>query len=243
MIALVGPTGAGKTTIINLLPRFYDVTAGSVKIDGIDVRDVTAASLRQQIGIVLQDSFLFSDTVMNNIRFGRPEATDEEVLAAAKLARADTFIDHLPEGYQTILGERGSGLSQGQRQLISIARAALANPRILILDEATSSVDTRTEKLIQAALEQLLHGRTSFVVAHRISTIRHADQILVINDGEIIERGKFNELLDQKGFFYDLYMSQFRRQEQVAAAAKPSGDGHLSGNGQKPVPITVGASA
>lgn len=243
MIALVGPTGAGKTTIINLLPRFYDVTAGSVKIDGIDVRDVSAASLRQQIGIVLQDSFLFSDTVMNNIRFGRPEATDEEVLAAAKLARADTFIERLAEGYQTILGERGSGLSQGQRQLISIARAALANPRILILDEATSSVDTRTEKLIQAALEQLLHGRTSFVVAHRISTIKHADQILVINDGEIIERGKFDELLDQKGFFYDLYMSQFRRQEQVAAAAKPSGDGHVSGNGQKPVPITVGAAA
>ena len=243
MIALVGPTGAGKTTIINLLPRFYDVTAGSVKIDGIDVRDVAAASLRQQIGIVLQDSFLFSDTVMNNIRFGRPEATDEEVMAAARLARADTFIERLPEGYQTTLGERGSGLSQGQRQLISIARAALANPRILILDEATSSVDTRTEKLIQAALEQLLHGRTSFVVAHRISTIQHADQILVINDGEIIERGKFNELLDQKGFFYDLYMSQFRRQEQVAATAKPSGDGHLSGNGQKPVPITVGAAA
>jgi ATP-binding cassette subfamily B protein len=225
-----------------LLPRFYDVTAGSVKIDGLDVRDVTAASLRQQIGIVLQDSFLFSDTVMNNIRFGRPEATDEDVLAAAKLARADPFIERLPLGYQTILGERGSGLSQGQRQLISIARAALANPRILILDEATSSVDTRTEKLIQAALEQLLHGRTSFVVAHRISTIKNADQILVINDGEIIERGKFNELLDQKGFFYDLYMSQFRRQEQVAeAASKPSGNGHVSGNGQKiaAMPATV----
>ena len=154
MMALVGPTGAGKTTIINLLPRFYDVTAGAVKIDGIDVRDVQAATLRQQIGIVLQDSFLFSDTVMNNIRFGRPQATDEEVIAAAKLARADTFIERLPDGYQTVLGERGSGLSQGQRQLISIARAALADPRILILDEATSSVDTRTERLIQTALEQ-----------------------------------------------------------------------------------------
>ncbi len=232
MIALVGPTGAGKTTIINLLPRFYDVTAGSVKIDGIDVRDVMAASLRQQIGIVLQDSFLFSDTVMNNIRFGRPEATDEDVLAAAKLARADTFIERLPEGYQTILGERGSGLSQGQRQLISIARAALANPRILILDEATSSVDTRTEKLIQTALEQLLHDRTSFVVAHRISTIKHADQILVINDGEIIERGKFDELLDQKGFFYDLYMSQFRRQEQISVPTAGNGQKDAS-NGQK----------
>ncbi|HSD85281.1 MAG TPA: ABC transporter ATP-binding protein [Anaerolineae bacterium] len=232
MIALVGPTGAGKTTIINLLPRFYDVTAGSVKVDGIDVRDAQAATLRQQIGIVLQDSFLFSDTVMNNIRFGRPQATDEEVIAAAKLARADTFIERLPEGYETVLGERGSGLSQGQRQLISIARAALANPRILILDEATSSVDTRTERLIQAALEQLLHGRTSFVVAHRLSTIKHADQILVINDGEIIERGKFNELLDQKGFFYDLYMSQFRRQEPVSTSMNGNGQKDR-GNGQK----------
>ena len=213
MIAVVGPTGAGKTTIINLLPRFYDVTGGAVQIDGLDVRDVQTASLRQQIGIVLQDSFLFSDTVTNNIRFGRPDATDDEVVAAAKLAHADQFIERLPEGYNTILGERGSGLSQGQRQLLSIARAALANPRILILDEATSSVDTRTEKLIQAALEKLLHGRTSFVVAHRLSTIKNADQILVINDGEIIERGKFNELLDRRGYFYDLYMSQFRRQE------------------------------
>jgi ATP-binding cassette subfamily B protein len=243
MIAIVGPTGAGKTTIINLIPRFYDVTGGAVKIDGVDVREVQAATLRQQIGIVLQDSFLFSDTVMNNIRFGRPAATDDEVIAAAQLAHADQFIERLPEGYATVLGERGSGLSQGQRQLISIARAALADPRILILDEATSSVDTRTEKLIQAALEKLLHGRTSFVVAHRLSTIKHADQILVLNDGEIIERGRFNELLDQKGFFYDLYMSQFRRQEQVVEAAQPSGNGHLSGNGQKPVPITVGAAA
>jgi ATP-binding cassette subfamily B multidrug efflux pump len=226
MIAIVGPTGAGKTTIINLIPRFYDVTGGAVKIDGVDVRDVTKASLRKQIGIVLQDSFLFSDTVMTNIRFGRPEATDEEVIAAAQLARADTFIERLPEGYQTILGERGSGLSQGQRQLISIARAALADPRILILDEATSSVDTRTERMIQAALEKLLHGRTSFVVAHRISTIKNADQILVVNDGQIIERGKFNELLEQKGFFYELYMSQFRRQEQIEGVAQPSGDGH-----------------
>jgi ATP-binding cassette subfamily B protein len=224
MIAVVGPTGAGKTTIINLLPRFYDVTGGAVKIDGIDVRDVQTASLRQQIGIVLQDSFLFSDTVMNNIRFGRPEATDDEVVAAAKLAHADTFIERLTDGYDTVLGERGSGLSQGQRQLLSIARAALADPRILILDEATSSVDTRTEKLIQTALEKLLHGRTSFVVAHRLSTIKHADQILVLKDGEIIERGKFNELLNAHGFFYDLYMSQFRRQEQIESAA-PSGNG------------------
>jgi ATP-binding cassette subfamily B protein len=210
-IAIVGPTGAGKTTIINLIPRFYDVKSGEVLIDGVDVRDVTAASLRHQIGIVLQDSFLFSDTIMNNIRYGRPDATDEEVIAAAQLARADTFIERLPEKYETKLGERGSGLSQGQRQLLSIARAALANPRILILDEATSSVDTRTERLIQKALEELLHGRTSFVIAHRLSTIRHADQVLVLKDGEIIERGKHEELLKQRGFYHDLYMSQFRR--------------------------------
>jgi len=224
-VAIVGPTGAGKTTIINLLPRFYDVTAGTVQIDGVDVRDVTAESLRRQIGIVLQDTFLFSASVMENIRFGRPDATEAEVLAAAKLAHADTFIERLPEKYQTTLGERGGGLSQGQRQLLSIARAALANPRILILDEATSSVDTRTERLIQKAFDELLEGRTSFVIAHRLSTIRNADQILVLKAGEIIERGKFNELLAQKGFFYDLYMSQFRVQEEVQTVG---GNGHLA---------------
>jgi ATP-binding cassette subfamily B multidrug efflux pump len=211
-VAIVGPTGAGKTTIINLLPRFWDVSAGSLKIDDIDVRDVKRRSLRKQIGIVLQDSFLFSDTVMNNIRYGKPDATDEEVMAAAKLARAHDFIERLPDGYETELGERGSGLSQGQRQLLSIARVALIDPRILILDEATSSVDTRTEREIQAALDQLLKGRTSFVIAHRLSTIRNADQVLVLNDGEIIERGTHESLLADKGFYYDLYMSQFRRQ-------------------------------
>lgn len=232
-IAIVGPTGAGKTTIVNLIPRFYDVTKGTVTIDGIDVRDVTAASLRAQIGVVLQDSFLFSTTIRENIRYGRPDATDEEVYAAAKLAHADTFVDRLPQGYDTLLGERGTGLSQGQRQLIAIARAALSNPRILILDEATSSVDTRTERLIQNALERLLHGdtstrspesaasgtmqrigvagRTSFVIAHRLSTIRHADLVLVLKDGEIIERGKHDELLQARGVYHDLYMSQFRR--------------------------------
>ncbi len=218
-IAIVGPTGAGKTTIINLLPRFYDVTSGAVKIDGIDVRDVTAESLRRQIGIVLQDTFLFSATVMENVRFGRPSATDEEVMAAIKLANADSFIERLPEKYQTVLGERGSGLSQGQRQLLSIARAALADPRILILDEATSSVDTRTERLIQKAFDQLLEGRTSFVIAHRLSTIRNADMILVLKAGQIIERGKHNDLLAKRGFYYDLYMSQFKKQEELEAVA------------------------
>jgi ATP-binding cassette, subfamily B, multidrug efflux pump len=208
-IAIVGPTGAGKTTIVNLIPRFYDVAGGRVLIDGQDVRDVTAESLRRQIGLVLQDAFLFSDTVMNNIRFGRIDATDEEVVAAARLARAHEFIERLPEGYQSVLGERGRGLSQGQRQLISIARAALADPRILILDEATSSVDTRTERQIQRALEELLRGRTSFVIAHRLSTIRHADQVLVIDDGRIVEQGSHDRLLASRGAYHELYERQF----------------------------------
>ncbi len=216
-VAIVGPTGAGKTTIINLIPRFYDVSRGRVTIDGHDVREVTAASLRGQIGIVLQDTFLFSDTVMNNIRYGRLEATDEDVIAAAKLAMAHDFIARLPEGYQTRLGERGAGLSQGQRQLIAIARAVLANPRILILDEATSSVDTRTERLIQRAFDTLLEGRTSFVIAHRLSTIRNADQVLMVQGGQIVERGTHEELLALRGAYYALYTSQFRREEELAA--------------------------
>ena len=212
-IAVVGPTGAGKTTLVNLIPRFYDVTGGTIMIDNLDVRNVTGESLREQIGIVLQDTFLFSTTVMENIRFGKPDATDDEVIEAAKLAHADSFVAGLPDGYQTVLGERGAGLSQGQRQLLAIARAALTDPRILILDEATSSVDTRTERLIQKALQSLLEGRTSFVIAHRLSTIRNADLLLVLDDGHIIERGTHNELLEEKGFYYDLYMSQFRRVE------------------------------
>jgi ATP-binding cassette subfamily B protein len=224
-IALVGPTGAGKTTIINLLPRFYDVDSGAVIIDGHNVRDVTRHSLRNQIGLVLQDTFLFSDTVMNNIRYGRIEATDEEVIAAAKLAHADDFISRLPDGYQTVLGERGSGLSQGQRQLLSIARAALANPRLLILDEATSSVDTRTERLIQKAMDELLKGRTSFVIAHRLSTIRNADQVYVIDGGQIVEQGRHDDLLAARGLYYNLYMSQFRR--DVPEPVSP-------GNGRQP---------
>ena len=224
-VAIVGPTGAGKTTIINLLPRFWDVKDGRVLIDNHDVRDVTRASLRSQMGIVLQDTFLFSDTVLNNIRYGRPDAIDEEVIAAAKLARAHDFIEKLQEGYETVLGERGSGLSQGQRQLLSIARVALSDPRILILDEATSSVDTRTERQIQSALDELLAGRTSFVIAHRLSTIRNADQVLVLQDGQLIEQGTHQSLLDKKGFYYDLYMSQFRR--EVDDGDEEVGEGFL----------------
>ena len=221
-IAIVGPTGAGKTTLVNLILRFYDVTGGAVLIDDLDIRYVTKESLREQIGIVLQDTFLFSTSVMENIRFGRPDATDDEVIAAAELAHADTFIERLPEGYETVLGERGSGLSQGQRQLISIARAALSDPQILILDEATSSVDTRTERLIQKALESLLKDRTSFVIAHRLSTIRNADLLLVLDQGRIVERGMHDELLAQEGFYYGLYMSQFRRVEPIE---EPGTDG------------------
>ena len=213
MVAVVGPTGAGKTTLINLIPRFYDVTGGAVKIDGHDVRHLTLDSLRSQIGIVLQDTFLFSSTVMDNIRYGKLDASDDQVIAAAKLVAADDFIQRLPDGYQTVLGERGSGLSQGQRQLIAIARVALMNPGILILDEATSSVDTRTERVIQQAFQTLLEGRTSFVIAHRLSTIRNADQVLMIVDGEIIERGTHDDLLAQRGAYYELYMSQFRAEE------------------------------
>jgi len=193
-------------------------------VDGLDVRYVQIESLRRQIGLVLQDNFLFSASVMENIRYGRPDATDEEVIAVARLANADAFIERLPDGYQTVLGERGSGLSQGQRQLIAIARAALANPRILILDEATSSVDTRTERLIQKALEKLLRGRTSFVIAHRLSTIRNADVVLVLDKGEIVERGTHDELLARKDFYYNLYMSQFRRDPHFSEAI--SGNGH-----------------
>ncbi|MBC7264064.1 MAG: ABC transporter ATP-binding protein [Chloroflexi bacterium] len=213
-IALVGPTGAGKTTMINLLSRFYDVDGGAIRIDGIDIRRIKRDSLRRQLGVVLQDTFLFTGTVMDNIRYGRLDATDEEVIAAAKLANAHQFIERLPQGYATMLSERASNLSEGQRQLIAIARAVLSNPGILILDEATSSVDTRTEVQIQAGLRRLMQGRTSFVIAHRLSTIRDADEVLVINEGEIIERGTHEELLARQGFYYRLYMSQFKGQVQ-----------------------------
>jgi ATP-binding cassette, subfamily B, multidrug efflux pump len=209
-IALVGPTGAGKTTMINILSRFYDIQCGCIRIDGTDIRDVTRESLRRQIGTVLQDNFLFADTVMENIRYGNLEATDGDCVAAAKLANADQFISRLPDGYKTLLTERGSNLSQGQRQLLAIARAVVADPKILILDEATSNVDTRTEIRIQEALLRLMEGRTSFVIAHRLSTIRNADQVLVINKGQIIESGTHESLLAQRGFYFHLYNSQFR---------------------------------
>jgi len=208
-IALVGPTGAGKTSIISLLTRFYDPDSGDIFIDGYNIQKITRKSLRSSLGIVLQDTYLFSESVKENIRYGRLDATDEEVKAAARLANAEQFILSLPEGYDTILSEDGGDLSQGQRQLLAIARAILADPAILILDEATSSVDTRTEQHIQEAMLKLMEGRTSFVIAHRLSTIRKADMILVINDGEIIERGNHTQLLKEKGFYYNLYMSQF----------------------------------
>jgi ATP-binding cassette subfamily B protein len=208
MVALVGQTGAGKSTIINLILRFYDVSGGAVKIDGIDVRSVTQASLRRQIGIVLQDNILFSGTVAENIAFGRPHASQAEIEAAAQAANVHEFITTLPQGYATQLGERGAPLSQGQRQLVSIARAVLIDPRILILDEATSSIDTRTEALVQEAIARLLQNRTSFVIAHRLSTVTQADQVLVVQQGQIVERGTHAELMQQKGVYANLYALQ-----------------------------------
>ncbi|MFC7680298.1 ABC transporter ATP-binding protein [Paenibacillus sp. GCM10028914] len=210
-IALVGPTGAGKTTIINLLTRFYEIDAGMISIDGLDISQLDKDVLRSKLGIVLQDAYVFSDTIRENIRYGRLDASNEEIEAAAKLANAHDFIIKLPQGYDTPLTSGGSNLSQGQRQLLTIARAVLADPLILILDEATSSIDTRTEMHIQAGMKKLMEGRTSFVIAHRLSTIREADQILVMNQGGIAERGTHDELLSKRGFYYDLYNSQFKQ--------------------------------
>jgi len=209
-IAFVGPTGAGKTTIINLLSRFYEVQSGRIMVDGQDISNITRASLRSHMGFVLQDSFLFQGTIRENIRFGRLEASDTEVVEAAKLANAHSFIIKLPDQYDTVLKQDDSGISQGQRQLLSIARAILANPTILILDEATSNIDTITEVKIQEALERLMEGRTSFVIAHRLNTIQQADQILVLEKGRIIEKGSHRELLEVKGFYYELYHSQLK---------------------------------
>jgi ABC-type multidrug transport system fused ATPase/permease subunit len=215
-IALVGPTGAGKSSIMNLLSRFYDVDAGAITIDGIDIRSVTLPSLRNQMGIVLQDTFLFSGSVADNIRYGRLDATDDEVEQAARLANAHEFISHLPDGYATPVMERGQNFSVGQRQLLSFARALLANPRVLVLDEATSSVDVRTEVLVQDALKTLLKGRTSFVIAHRLSTIIDADLLLVIDHGEIVERGTHRELIAQRGKYFEIASKQFRQEAALA---------------------------
>lgn len=209
-IALVGPTGAGKSTIVNLISRFYEPVEGRNLVDGHDINTVTMDSLRKQMGVMMQDSFIFSGTIMDNIRYGRLNATDEEVMEAARIVHADGFIREMEKGYYTEVNERGSRLSQGQRQLISFARTLLADPRILILDEATSSIDTKTEILVQKGLEQLLKGRTSFVIAHRLSTIRNASRIMVIDDGRIIESGSHDELLELKGAYYKLYRAQYQ---------------------------------
>ena len=208
-IAIVGPTGAGKTTIVKLLMRFYDVQGGQILLDGHDIRDFNRRELRDSFGIVLQDTWLYKGSIMENIRYGRLDATDEEVKRAAEAAHADHFIKILPKGYDMELNEDASNVSQGQKQLLTIARAILADNRVLILDEATSSVDTRTEELIQKAMDNLMEGRTSFIIAHRLSTIKNADLILVMKDGDIIEQGSHEELLEQNGFYADLYNSQF----------------------------------
>ena len=207
--AIVGPTGAGKSTIVNLISRFYNVDSGKITIDGIDISKVTLHSLRTQMGIMMQDSFIFAGTIMDNIRYGNRSATDEEVIRAAKTVCAHDFIMEMENGYETEVNERGSRLSAGQRQLISFARALLADPKILILDEATSSIDTETELLLQKGLNELLKGRTSFIIAHRLSTIKNADCILYVDKGDILERGNHDELMEQKGEYYKLYMSQY----------------------------------
>lgn len=226
-IAIVGPTGAGKTTMVKLLMRFYDVDGGAILADGHDIRDFKRHDLRKMFGMVLQDTWLYNGTIMENIRYGRPGATDEEVIAAAKAARVDHFVHTWPDGYQMVINEETSNISQGQLQLLTIARAFLADPTILILDEATSSVDTRTEILIQEAMDNLMNSgrRTSFIIAHRLSTIRNADLILVMNHGDIVEQGAHEELLAKKGFYYDLYMSQFKKRvDEVDALAGVAGN-------------------
>ena len=213
MVAIVGPTGAGKTTLVNLLLRFYELNGGRILVDDVDITEMNRADLRKKFGMVLQDTWLFNGTIRDNIAYGKKNATEEEIIAAAKAAHADHFIRVLPEGYDTILNEEVSNISQGQKQLLTIARALLADPEIMILDEATSSVDTRTELQIQNAMKTLMKGRTSFVIAHRLSTIREADVILVMKDGDVIETGNHETLMDQNGFYADLYNSQFNQEE------------------------------
>ena len=208
-VAIVGPTGAGKTTIVKLLMRFYDINSGTIKIDGKDINDFNRGDLRSIFGMVLQDTWLFNGSIMDNLRYSKLDASDEEVIKAAKLAHVDNFVKTLPDGYNMELNEEANNISQGQKQLLTIARAILADPKILILDEATSSVDTRTEVLIQKAMENLMEGRTSFIIAHRLSTIRDADVILVMKDGDIVEQGNHEELLEADGFYASLYNSQF----------------------------------
>jgi subfamily B ATP-binding cassette protein MsbA len=215
VIALVGPTGSGKTTCVNLIPRFYDPDSGRVTLDGHDVRDLTLPSIRRQTAIVIQETFLFGATAAENIRYGKLEATRDEIVAAAKQAHADEFLSQLPEGYDSFVGEGGVLLSRGQRQRIALARAILKDPRILILDEATSDVDTETEVLIQRALENVMRGRTTFVIAHRLSTIRNAHQIVVLDHGHIMERGTHAELLAHGGHYAELYQAQFAGQEEA----------------------------
>jgi ATP-binding cassette, subfamily B, multidrug efflux pump len=214
-VAIVGPTGAGKTTMVKLLMRFYDINSGSIKVDGVDIRELTRKDLRDQFGMVLQDTWLYNDTIMENIRYGRLDATDEEVIKAAKAAHVDSFVHMLPGGYNMVLNEEASNVSQGQKQLLTIARAILADPKLLILDEATSSVDTRTEVQIQRAMNNLMENRTSFIIAHRLSTIRDADLILVMDHGDIVEQGTHIELLAKKGFYANLYNSQFEQKESA----------------------------
>lgn len=215
IVALIGPTGSGKTSLVNLIPRFYDVTEGAVLVDGVDVRHVDLVSLRRQIGIVLQTSLLFTDTIRANIAYGRPDAKLEEVIEAAKAAQAHDFIQAMPDGYDTVIGERGVTLSGGQRQRVAIARALLLDPRILILDDSTSSVDIQTERLIQKALDKLMEGRTTFIIAQRLSSVRRADLIVVLDGGRIVQRGTHRELLAQPGLYRQIYELQLRGQESA----------------------------